>query len=126
LRRQAGDFQRRFRIGCTVRHPETGQAEPPPAVAGELLRICQEALANVLRHSGARHVQLQLAVRGRHLLLRVCDDGVGIPRGAADAPAALGIAGMRERAAGIGARLQIRGRPGCGTILSVRRRLALP
>jgi signal transduction histidine kinase len=33
---------------------------------------------------------------------------------------------MRERAAGIGASLHIRGRPGCGTILSVRRRLALP
>jgi signal transduction histidine kinase len=124
LRRQADEFQQRFRIGCTVRLPGAGHPEPAPAVAGELLRICQEALANVLRHAHASRVQVQLAVRARQLLLRVSDDGVGIPRGAADAPASIGIAGMRERAAGIGARLQVRGRPGCGTIVSVRRPLA--
>jgi signal transduction histidine kinase len=126
LRSQAGDFQRRFELGCTFRHAGAGYVEPARFVAGELLRICQEALTNVLRHADASHVQVQLAVRGGNLLLRVCDDGVGIPRGAADAPLAIGIAGMRERAAGIGASLQIRGRPGCGTILSVRRPLALP
>jgi signal transduction histidine kinase len=49
---------------------------------------------------------------------------VGIPRGAADAPAAIGIAGMRERAGGIRASLHISGRPGCGTILSVRYRMS--
>ena len=120
LRWQAGDFQRRFKLGCSLRHAEAGYVEPPPAVANELFRICQEALTNVLRHANATHVQVQLAVRGRHLLLRVCDNGVGIPRGAGEAPAAIGIAGMRERAESIGASLHIRGRPGCGTILSVR------
>jgi len=126
LRGEADNLQRRFRLGCTLRHAASGYVEPPPSVAAELLHICREALTNVLRHADATHVQLQLAVRGRNLLLRVCDNGMGIPRGAADAPAAIGIAGMRERAGGIGARLHIRGRPGCGTILSVRRGLALP
>jgi signal transduction histidine kinase len=126
LRWQAGEFERRFQLDCTLRHAEAGYVEPAPSVAYELFRICQEALTNVLRHADATQVQVQLAVRGRHLLLRVCDNGVGISRGAGDAPAAIGIAGMRERAASIGASLHIRGRPGCGTILSVRRRLALP
>jgi signal transduction histidine kinase len=126
LRDEAEQVRRRFGLDCRVRHAAAGYGEPPSSVAAELLRICQEALTNVLRHAGATHVQLQLAVRGRNLLLRVCDDGAGIARGAADAPAAIGIAGMRERAGGIGASLHIRGRPGCGTILSVRRRLALP
>jgi signal transduction histidine kinase len=125
LRRQAADFQHRFELGCILRHAEAGYVEPPRPVANELFRICQEALTNVLRHANATHVQVQLAVRGRHLLLRVCDNGVGISRGAGEAPSAIGIAGMRERAESIGASLHIRGRPGCGTILSVRR-LALP
>lgn len=120
LRRQADAFQQRFRIACAVRLLDAIDPEPAPAVAGELLCICQEALANVLRHADATQVQVQLAVRGRQLLLRVSDNGVGIPRGAADAPASIGIAGMRERAGGIGARLQVRGRRGCGTIVSVR------
>jgi signal transduction histidine kinase len=126
LRQQAGDFERRFKLGCTLRHAEAGYVEPARPVAIELFRICQEALTNVLRHANATHVQVQLAVRGANLVLRVCDNGVGIPRGAADAPAAIGIAGMRERAGSIDASLRIRGRAGCGTILSVRRRLALP
>ena len=121
LRWQAADFQRRFRLGCTLRHAGAGYAEPPPAVATELFRICQEALTNVLRHANATQVQVQLAVRGGQLLLRVCDNGVGISRGAGGLPASIGIAGMRERAESIGASLHIRGRPGCGTILSVRR-----
>lgn len=124
LRRQAEDVGRRSRVGCTLRHDEAGYTEPPPAVASELLMICREALTNVLRHADANHVLIQLAVRGRTLLLRVCDDGVGISRGAADAHAAIGIAGMRERAGGIGASLHIRGRPGRGTVMSVRLRLA--
>lgn len=123
LRGEAEHFQRRFGLGCSVRHAGAACVEPPPAVAGELLCICREALTNVLRHADATLVQIQLAVRGRDLLLRVCDDGVGIPRGAAHAPAAIGIAGMAERACSIGACLHIRGRPGCGTILSVRWRL---
>jgi signal transduction histidine kinase len=121
LRWQAADFQRRFRLGCTLRHAEAGYVEPPPAVANELFRICQEALTNVLRHANATHVQVQLAVRAGQLLLRVCDNGVGISRGAGEAPAAIGVAGMRERAESIGASLHLRGRPGRGTILSVRR-----
>ncbi|MGJ7916990.1 response regulator [Massilia sp. LXY-6] len=126
LRWQAGEFQRRFALRCSVRHAEAGYVEPTCLVAAELFRICQEALTNVLRHAGATDIQVQLAVRGRNLVLRVCDNGVGLPRGVADAPTAIGIAGMRERAAGIHASLQIRGRPGRGTILAVRRELRLP
>lgn len=125
LRGEAEHFQRRYGLGCSVRHAGARHVEPPPAVAGELLGICREALTNVLRHADATEVQIQLAVRGRDLLLRVCDNGVGIARAAAHDPAALGIAGMAERAGVIGASLRIRGRPGCGTILSVRRRLLL-
>lgn len=126
LRWQAGEFQRRHGIVCSVRHAEAGYVEPARFVAGELFRICQEALTNVLRHANATRVLIQVSVRGRNLVVRVCDNGIGIARDAVEAPDAIGIAGMRERASSIRASLDIHGRPGRGTMLSIRRCLALP
>lgn len=124
LRWHAIDFQRRFKISCTVNHVEAGYVEPPRFVAGELFRICQEALTNVLRHADATQVVIEVSVRGRTLLVRVCDNGVGIARGAAERPNAFGIAGIRERASSIRANLRIYGRPARGTLLAIRCRLA--
>lgn len=126
LRWQAADCQRRARIPCTVVHDEGGYIEPSQFVAGELLRICQEALTNVLRHANATCVQIRVTVRGSSLVVRVCDNGEGFSRRTASRPNAIGIAGMRERAASIRATLHIRGRAARGTILTIRRRLALP
>lgn len=124
LRWQAADMRRRARIDCVVRHDPAGYVEPPPFVAGELLRMCQEALTNVLRHAGARRVVVQVAMRNACLLVRVCDDGAGIPRASLRAPASLGLTGMRERAASIRASVHIYGRRGRGTMVAIRRRLA--
>lgn len=124
LRRQAAQFQHRSGIACSVQHLEPGYTEPARFVAGELFRICQEALTNVLRHAGATRVLVRISVRGRNLVVRVCDDGAGIAHGSAQAPDAIGIAGMRERATSIRASLCIRGRPGRGTILAIRLGLA--
>ena len=124
LRWQAAEFQRRHGIACSLRQAGAGYVEPPRFVAGELLRICQEALTNVLRHADATRVLLQVSVRGRNLLVRVCVNGVGIARHAAASPHAIGLAGMRERAASISASLAIHGRPSRGTILAIRRSLA--
>jgi signal transduction histidine kinase len=126
LRWQAADFERRSKINCSVIHDAEGYSEPTKFVAGELFRICQEALTNVLRHAGASCVRISVAVRGCNLVVRVCDNGVGIDRGAAQRPSAIGIAGIRERAISIRATLQFRGRPGRGTVLAIRRRRALP
>jgi signal transduction histidine kinase len=56
------------------------------------------------------------------LLLRVYDNGIGIARGRRHAPSAIGLRGMAERAAGIGATIRILGRTGGGTLVSIRRR----
>ena len=74
-------------------------------------RVTQEALTNVARHSGARTAEVRLARRGRSLVLEVADDGCGF-----DGPAAgTGLRGMRERAALVGAALEVQSRPGAGT-----------
>jgi signal transduction histidine kinase len=124
LRWQAADMRRRTGIECTVLHDPQDYVEQPPFVAGELLRMCQEALTNVLRHAGATQVLIQVAMRNSCLLVRICDNGKGVARGRLHDPASLGLKGMRERAASIRASIQIHGRPGRGTMVSIRRRLA--
>ncbi|MGZ5202952.1 MAG: ATP-binding response regulator, partial [Telluria sp.] len=78
LRWQAADLQRRAGIDCIVLHDPEAYVEQPPFVAGELLRMCQEALTNVLRHAGASQVIIQVTMRNACLLVRICDNGSGI------------------------------------------------
>jgi signal transduction histidine kinase len=70
----------------------------PAADQETLLRIADEALANVLRHSGATRVSLTLARSAGTLSLVIVDNGRG---GIADASPGMGIANMRERSASL-------------------------
>lgn len=124
LRWQVQDLQRRTGIDCTVLHDPADYVEPPPFVAGELLRMCQEALTNVLRHAGATHILVQVVMRNACLVVRICDNGGGIPRAKLHDAGSLGLKGMRERAASIGATVHMHGRRGRGTMVAIRRRLA--
>lgn len=124
LRWQAEDLQRRTGIACSVLHDPANYVEQPPFVAGELLRMCQEALTNVLRHAGATQVIIQVSMRNASLLVRICDNGSGIPRERLHDAASLGLKGMRERAASIRASIHIYGRRGRGSMVAIRRRLA--
>ena len=69
----------------------------------ELLRLVQEALANVRRHSGAHHVRIAVGTSGRKLYAEVSDDGRGFDP--AQTPAGMGTTGMRERARALGGSL---------------------
>lgn len=121
---QAAELQRRSGIDCTILHEPANYVEQHPFVAGELLRMCQEALTNVLRHAGATQVVIQVAMRNATLLVRICDNGAGIPRGRLHDAASLGLKGMRERAASIRANVHVYGRRGRGSMVAIRRRLA--
>jgi NarL family two-component system sensor histidine kinase YdfH len=97
----------------------------PPETALDILRIIQEALSNVGRHAGARHVLVQLARDGQALQLLVQDDGVGFdPVEGLDRPGCFGLGGMRERAERIGGTLQVESGRGKGArvMLSVEGR----
>jgi PAS domain S-box-containing protein len=84
----------------------------------ELLRILQEALANVRRHSAARNVEVGLRTDDQAILIEVSDDGRGFDTGSARA--GVGLSAMRERAEGLGANFEVRSRPGQGTEVTVR------
>lgn len=77
----------------------------------ELWRIAQEAVTNALRHADASSVRVTWRCDARRAVLEVVDDGRGLAATTAR-PDAFGILGMRERAAAIGARLEIVSPPG--------------
>ncbi|WP_270037799.1 HAMP domain-containing sensor histidine kinase [Solirubrobacter ginsenosidimutans] len=77
-------------------------------------RVAQESLTNVARHAQARTAQLELEEEDGAVVLRVSDDGCGIPvihTTATDG----GVGGMRERALLAGGRLRVRALPERGT-----------
>ena len=98
--------------------PEPARNLSPP-VEQSIYRIAQEALENTVRHAGARHLMVRLALDNGAVSLEITDDGQGIRdekwllENGSDEH--LGIRGMRERAARIGGTLAIRSRPGDGT-----------
>lgn len=86
----------------------------PLRVEAELLRIAQEALANVRRHARATAVEITLEARRRRVRLAIQDDGTGFdPRARRDG--GHGIVGMHERASLLGGRVRIQSRPRQGT-----------
>ncbi|HET7479394.1 MAG TPA: PAS domain S-box protein [Rubrobacteraceae bacterium] len=80
----------------------------------DLLRIFQEALANVRRHAQARHARVTLQLDGDELQAEIADDGIGFEPGATYST---GVTGMRERATALNGELEIQSDPGKGTRL---------
>lgn len=88
----------------------------------DLFRIAQEALHNVEKHAGARHVRIELRRDGGNLaLLRVEDDGRGLPADRAAAPRrGLGMISMVERTRSLRGRIEFGAGPRGGTRVDVR------
>jgi signal transduction histidine kinase len=80
-----------------------------------LFRVAQEALSNVIRHSGARAAAVALRQMEGGVLLAVRDDGVGFDPASPGTRMSLGLAGMRERVRLVNGTLDIESTPGRGT-----------
>lgn len=85
----------------------------PPELAHALYRIAQTAVANVVRHAGARRCTLVLCERPRSVRLEILDDGTGFDP--LTEPEGVGLAGMRERVAEVGGTCFVESAPGEGT-----------
>jgi signal transduction histidine kinase/ligand-binding sensor domain-containing protein len=93
-----------------------------PAVHEELYAIAREALFNASRYAEATRIELDLDYGERSFVVRIRDDGRGLEDAVAAAghrPGHWGLVGMRERAAGIGAAIEIDSEPGAGTGITV-------
>ncbi len=116
---QVGESCERAGLRHVERYPQeevtlTSQA----AIA--VFRIVQEALANVLKHARATAVEVSLEIAPPWLLVRVQDDGIGIPLERLRALRAHGLAAMRHRARALGGYLQVQHPSGGGTRIEVR------
>ncbi|MBI2763561.1 MAG: GAF domain-containing sensor histidine kinase [Chloroflexi bacterium] len=86
----------------------------------QLLQIAREALSNALRHSAAERVRLAVRIDAGQLVLSIEDDGRGFDPAAPRRAGHLGLSNLEERAASIGAALDISSHPGAGTRIIVQ------
>ena len=119
LRERASDLAQAVTV--EVRGPET-LPPLPAAVEVAAFRICQEALMNVLKHSGARKARVTIGI-GDGLDLAIEDDGSGLGH---QMPGGVGLTSMRERAAELGGRCAVDEPSAGGTRVSVWLPLRVP
>lgn len=93
-----------------------------PLAEVQLLRIVQEALANIRKHAGATMARVQFSLDDGHLVTTIEDDGVGFsdhgrsPRGVPR----FGMSTMRERTESLGGTFHVDSQPRQGTCVTVR------
>lgn len=89
-------------------------------IALSLLRVVQEALHNIAKHSRASSVTVQLSGESRELALTISDDGIGFEVGKIRSARGLGLISMRERIHLAGGKFDISSTPGTGTKIQAR------
>ncbi|MCC7103643.1 MAG: GAF domain-containing sensor histidine kinase [Chloroflexi bacterium] len=116
----------RFQTGVETRlemEPSVEAARAAPGAEAQLLRIIQEALANVRKHAAARQVVVRLLVvddlAGPRLRALVTDDGRGFDPIALPKEAHYGLVTMSERAESVGGSVEIVSAPGSGTRVEI-------
>ena len=97
-----------------------GMLEPEREI--DTFRIVQEAIGNAARHSRATRIWIDSELSDGRIDLEVGDDGHGMDSSAWTR--GLGLAGMQERATLLRADLEVRSRPGAGTIIKLSVRLS--
>jgi signal transduction histidine kinase len=95
--------------------------ELPPAASVQLLRIVQEAMANVRKHAGSPNkIEVALQADSEQILLTIADDGDGFaPSAVGHSDTHFGLQVMRQRAARIGGEIHVRSALGEGTCVEV-------
>jgi len=116
LRQMAADFTSRTEVPVVCSFEDLPERLPADTET-TLYRIAQEALTNVARYAGARHVELSLRRSGRSLQFSMQDDGAGFD--ASLFGSGLGLLGMRERADMLNADFSLSTNPGEGTRIKV-------
>ncbi len=96
---------------------DEGPARLPTETEEELLRIAQEAINNVRKHAGARNLWVGCTVDAPYALIRVEDDGRGLPKRRREGSYGMSI--MQERAAKVNATLRVSGREPTGTVVEI-------
>jgi len=112
------EWYRERQIACNIRIPRRDLAVDHER-SSSLFRIFQESMTNVMRHSGANRVDVELDISRRRVILQVADNGRGIAPSELDNLESLGLLGIRERVLRWGGDVDIAGTAGEGTVIRV-------
>jgi two-component system, NarL family, sensor histidine kinase DevS len=115
LRRLMDEFRANADAEATLAGPEDGLTDFPAPNATALFHICQEALANVAKHSTARRVDVRIWAVKERVLLEVADDGEGFDLRKMSVTLGHGLSNMHTRARKVGGDVEITSYPGEGT-----------
>jgi signal transduction histidine kinase len=116
---QVEEYSKRIGIECRM-EPTGFEPDLPKGQATAIFRIFQEILTNIMRHAQAKEVVVKMEAGNGDLILQVRDDGRGITESEVNDPKAFGLLGIRERLYPFGGQVTFDGRPGLGTLVTVR------
>lgn len=123
LRWQMKESCGRAGMKCTEKYPdEELQIMPQASIA--IFRTVQESLTNIIKHSGAKNVDLAVEIIEGELVIQVSDDGKGLTADRLKSLGSHGLASMRHRITSLGGRWTISKPPAGGTLVSARVPLA--
>ncbi|HEY4283610.1 MAG TPA: sensor histidine kinase [Chthoniobacterales bacterium] len=118
LRSLAENMAERFNIPC-VFHGEESVRVPDSTSATQLYRIAQEAVMNAIKHAQARSIRIGLVKNNGTIVLKVEDDGVGLPVRLPE-PQGLGLRLMSHGAGLLGADFNVSRNPAGGTSVTCK------
>ncbi len=113
------DFDNRHRLDVEFQDRLKGKAISDE-IAFCLFRIAQEALRNVVKHSGARSAVVELCSRGEGIEMVITDTGNGFDLAVTTSGDGLGLNSMRDRLQLLGGQLLIETSPNLGTRIEIR------
>jgi signal transduction histidine kinase len=113
------DFRNRSEIKLSM-HSNIKKINLDSVASTNVFRILQETLTNIIRHSSASEVNISLNKTGKDYILEILDNGIGMNKNDLKNPKSIGIKGMRERALLCGGRIDVEGKPGEGTKVTLK------
>ena len=117
LQRLCNELRANTLLDVTLKGSSEGMEDLPDADAIALFHICQEGLANVAKHSHARHVEIFLWHTSERVLLEIHDDGRGFDLQKMNLTLGHGVSNMQTRAHNVGGDIEITTAPAEGTTI---------
>lgn len=115
------EFGEQAGIAVDLKFPDGEATKHSVATEVQLIRIIQEALANVRKHAQTKRAWVVFETVGRETKVTIRDDGLGFaPADATDGQTSFGLRTMRERAESVGGTLRVESQRGKGTDVIVR------
>lgn len=115
LQRLVAEFEANSKATVNIVGPDNGLVDFPADNATALFHICQEALANIAKHSSAKHADVRLWTAKDRVLLEITDDGEGFDTRKMSVTLGHGLSNMHTRARRVGGDVEITSYPGEGT-----------